>query len=128
MLLPEIYIDQIPGKGRGVFAAAPLEAGMVVESAPVIVMSAEERVWLDKTLLHDYIFEWGEDRRQCAVALGWISLFNHSDASNCEYFMEYGEALMYVRTIRPVMQGEELTVNYNGEWNQPGEVWFEKKP
>ena len=41
------------------------EANTIIEISPVIVMTAEERTLLDQTLLHDYIFEWGEDSKQC---------------------------------------------------------------
>jgi hypothetical protein len=29
---------------------------------------------LDQTLLHDYIFEWGEKKDQCCMALGYVPL------------------------------------------------------
>ena len=99
---------------------------MVVECSPVIVMSAEERVHLDKTLLHDYIFEWQpEERNECCVALGYLSLYNHSFASNCEYFMDYETQTMSIRTVREIAAGEELTINYNGDWNDESPLWFE---
>lgn len=111
--------------GRGVFTEHALEAGLVVECSPVIVMSRADREHLDKTMLHDYIFEWGHNLDQCCMALGWIPLYNHSYASNCEYFMNYDEAIMEIKTVRPIAPGEELTINYNGDWNNPKPVWFD---
>jgi SET domain-containing protein len=114
------------GKGRGVFARGPVEADTVVECSPVIVMSAEDRTHLDKTLLHDYIFEWQpEGRNECCVALGYLSLYNHSFASNCEYFMDYETQTMSIKTVRDIEAGEELTINYNGDWNDESPLWFE---
>lgn len=115
-----------PGKGRGVFTTVFLEADTVVESSPVIVMDATARAHLDQTLLHDYIFEWQpEGRNECCVALGYLSLYNHSFASNCEYFMDYETQTMSIKTVREIEAGEELTINYNGDWNDQSPLWFE---
>jgi uncharacterized protein len=127
MRLHSLYIDNSEGKGRGVFTHEVIDAGDVIEIAPVIVMSAQDRMHLDATLLHDYIFEWGEDRKQCAMALGWIPIYNHSASANCEYFMDFEEDAMFLKTVRPVQVGEELTINYNGDWNDEKKVWFTAK-
>jgi SET domain-containing protein len=115
-----------PGKGRGVFANEAVEADTVVECSPVIVMSAKDRTHLDQTLLHDYIFEWQpEGKNECCVALGYLSLYNHSFASNCEYFMDYETQTMSIKTVRNIDAGEELTINYNGDWNDESPLWFQ---
>ena len=59
------------------------------------------------------------------MALGLIPIYNHSYASNCEYFMDYGESLITVKTVRNVAVNEELTINYNGDWDDEKKVWFE---
>lgn len=124
MSLPALYIDDSNGKGRGVFTSEPIAAGTIVEVAPVIVMSAVERTLIDQTLLHDYIFEWGENSEQCAMALGWIPIYNHSFDANCEYLMDFEEGTMCIKTVKDVQQGEELFINYNGEANDPKPLWF----
>src|SRR5690349_16692780 len=98
-LLEGIYVAGTKKMGRGVFTKHSIEAGVTVEIAPVIVMSAEDRTHLDKTLLHDYIFEWGEEGKQCAMALGLIPLYNHSYESNCEYEMYFGKQVMRVKAV-----------------------------
>lgn len=125
MRLQSLYINIIDGKGRAVFTSERIEADTVIEIAPVIVMSAAERLLLDQTLLHDYIFEWGEQKSECAMALGWIPLYNHSYQSNAEYFMEFDEQMMFIKTMVPVEAGEELTINYNGLADDAKKVWFE---
>ena len=88
-------------------------------------MSHADRQLLDKTLLHDYIFEWQPDGElMCCMALGWIPVYNHSYRSNCEYFMNYDEQTMFIKTVRDIKSGEELTINYNGTWNDKAKVWF----
>lgn len=127
MRLNSLYIQNHSEKGRGVFTKEKLLPDTIVERAPVIVMSMNDRKLLDQTLLHDYIFLWGDAEDQCAMALGWIPMFNHSYRSNCEYFMDYDEASMFIKTIRTIEAGEELTINYNGKWNNDTPVWFDVK-
>ena len=127
MIAPCLYIAHTNLMGRGVFSAEDIEAGSVVEIAPVIVMSGEERKLLDQTLLHDYIFEWGPKNEQCCVALGWISLYNHSYHSNCEYEMDFDSKNISIKTVRKISAGEELFINYNGVWNNTKKLWFEAR-
>lgn len=111
--------------GRGVFTLTDLRAGEVIEISPVIVMSHEDRLHLDQTLLHDYIFEWGPQGTQCCMALGYVPLYNHSYESNCEYEMNFRQQTITIKTVRTIKAGEELFINYNGDWNNPKKVWFE---
>ena len=124
MLLPCLFIAPTPQRGRGVFTSEALEAGQLIECSPVIVMSHQERDLLDKTLLHDYIFEWDPQHRQCCMALGYVPLYNHGCPSNCEYEMDYEAGLISIRTVRSVQQGEELLINYNGDYDNSASLWF----
>lgn len=127
MILPFLFIGPTVSMGRGVFTTEDIDAGMVIEIAPVIVMTGEERKLLDQTTLHDYIFEWGDDSLQCCMALGYVPVYNHSYDSNCEYEMDFEERLIKIRTVRFIKSGEELFINYNGEWNDARPVWFDAK-
>ena len=122
-----IYVAKSGQIWRGVFASADLKKNTVIEIAPVIVMSDKDRGFLDQTLLHDYIFEWGEQQAQCCMALGYVPLYNHSYESNCEYEMNFGKELITVKTVRAIKAGEELFINYNGDWNNRKSVWFDTK-
>jgi SET domain-containing protein len=127
MILSSLYIDKSHGKGRGVFTSAEIEPQTIVEISPVIVMSNEERQLLDKTALHDYIFEWGKETNQCCMALGYIPVYNHSYMSNCEYEMDFKEKIMRIKTVRKIEAGKELFINYNGDWNNEKPLWFDAK-
>jgi uncharacterized protein len=127
MLKPYLYIKNTTEKGRGVFTRERIAANTVIEIAPVIVMQMTDREHLDKTLLHDYIFEWGKEKNKCCMALGLIPIYNHSYKSNCEYFMDFEDDSIMVKTVRVIKNGEELTINYNGDWNDGKKVWFDVK-
>lgn len=125
MVKQYLFLKPTSEKGRGVFANEKIAANTVIEESPVIVMSAEDRKLLDKTLLHDYIFEWGVNKDKCCMALGLVPMYNHSYKSNCEYFMDFEEETIQIKTVREIQKGEELTINYNGDWNDGKKVWFE---
>jgi uncharacterized protein len=119
-----IYVARTSGKGRGVFTNSDLKKNTLLEIAPVIVLSKQDRLLIDQTLLHDYIFEWGDKQNQCCMALGYVPLYNHSYRSNCEYEMNYKMQIITVKTVRAIKAGEELFINYNGDWNNNKPVWF----
>lgn len=125
MIKQYLYLNKTSVKGRGVFTTKKIAPNTIIEDSPVIVMTAKDRALLDKTLLHDYIFEWGSNKDKCCMALGFVSVYNHSYQSNCEYFMDFEEEMIQIKTIKTVEPGEELTINYNGDWNNNKKVWFE---
>ncbi len=127
MILPHLFIAPTPSMGRGVFTSEKIEAGTMVERAPVIIMGGQERKWLDKTLLHDYIFEWGGSKHQCCMALGYVPLYNHSYQSNCEYEMDFEKELISIQAVHFIPAGAELYINYNGNWNDTRPIWFDSK-
>lgn len=120
-----LYVERTATKGKAVFTNEKIAADTVVEIAPVIVMSGEDRMHLDQTLLHDYIFEWGSKKDKCAMALGLVPIYNHSYNSNCEYFMDFETETIMVKTVKAIKKGSELTINYNGDWDDTKPVWFE---
>lgn len=125
MILSSLFIAASAGCGRGVFAGEDIASGSLIEESPVIVLEERERVLLDQTLLHDYIFFWGSEQLQCCVALGYLSLYNHDYRANCDYEMEFEKAIIRITTVRDVKKGEELCINYNGNWNDDKRVWFD---
>ena len=127
MILSCLFMAESPAKGRGMFTNEVILADTIIEIAPVIVMPAPDRLLLDKTLLHDYIFEWGTDKTQCCMALGFVPIYNHSYESNCEYFMDYSTNTIMLKTVKNIEAGEEVFINYNGDFNDKTALWFEAK-
>ena len=127
MISSYLFIADSFNKGRGVFTSEYIPSGTIIETSPVIVMSKKDRLLLDQTLLHDYIFEWGLNKNQCCLALGYVSVYNHSYQSNCEYQMDYEEELISIKTMRHINEGEELFINYNGDWDNKKILWFDAK-
>ena len=126
MILPILTIAPSPNRGRGVFATEAIQMNTTIEIAPVIVLTKEHRVLVEQTLLYDYIFEWGEDHKSAAVALGYVSIYNHSVHPNCVYEMDYENETISIMTIKDINAGDELFINYNAEVDQESPVWFEQ--
>lgn len=128
MMLHCLEVRRTARMGWGVFTREAIHAETLVEESPVIVMDADARALLDRTPLHDYIFEWGEDRRLCCMAMGYLPIYNHATPSNCEYEMDFDRGVIAVKTVRDLAAGEQLFVNYNGDWDDARPVWFSELP
>lgn len=126
MILPILEIKNSPKRGRGVFATADIKKGTVIEISPVVVLNEKERKTVEQTILFDYIFEWGENKKKACVAMGYVSLYNHNYNANCEYEMDFKKRIMTITTVKNIKKGEELFVNYNATPNDKTKVWFDK--
>ena len=124
-LHPSLFIAETQLKGRGVFTKKKIPAGTLIESAPVIAFDAIQRPILEQTDLTNYIFEWGDGHKGCCVALGWVSIYNHASPSNCEYIMDFETQTIHIQTVDPIAANSELTINYNGDWDENKPVWFD---
>ncbi len=124
MLLPNLVIAPSENRGRGVFTTKDIPANTTIEISPIIELSPKDRKQIEGTKLFHYIFEWGKSKRKAAVALGYVSVYNHSYEPNCEYEMDYENGNMMVRTIKKVKRGEELFFSYNGDPEDQSPLWF----
>lgn len=112
----KISYIKIPGKGRGVIATDVIAAGELVERSPVIPLAHADS---EKPGLSDYAFAWGEDvpgfepGKECAIALGYIGLYNHARPSNVRLERHYAENEMSIHALRDIAPGEELTIDYD---------------
>jgi uncharacterized protein len=121
---PTLYIAPSDLGGRGVFTGAPIKSGDMIEVCPVIVLKEGEMAILDKTTLYDYYFLWGDSHLESALALGFGSLYNHDCPSNADYFMDFEQQTIEIYAVHDIEAGEEITINYHGDPNNPEPTWF----
>jgi SET domain-containing protein len=126
-MLPYLVIAPSEKRGRGVFTTEPIAAETTVEISPVIVLTSDERIAAEKTLLYYYIFEWDEESSAGALGLGYISMYNHSYHSNCKYEMDFDTQTMEIITVKDILKGEELFINYNADPDDETPIWFKAK-
>ena len=121
----QTYIGEVPGLGRGVFAARDLQQGEVIEVCAVLAIPPEQVQYLDKTGLHAYYYAWGHDLKGAAIALGHGSLYNHSYQPNARYLKHLENGTIEFICLNDVKKGEEIRVNYNGDPSDQTPTWFE---
>lgn len=100
-----------PGKGKGLFARAPIKKGEFVLEYTGTIIPTE----VADTLGTRYLFDL-EDGRTIdgspqTNAARWI---NHSCEPNCEAFLEDGHINIYAE--RDIAAGEELSFDYGQEY------------
>ena len=120
-----IFVGNSYGKGRGIFARRKISTGETIEEAPVVVIPHSQIEHLDRTLLGDYYFVWGEDEEEAAIALGRCSLCNHSYEPNAVFRLNRDQLTIEFAATRDIETGEEITINYNGDPSSKKPIWFE---
>jgi len=110
---------------RGVFATRDISKGELIHEAPVIPYPNEEHVFIEKTLLADYVFEYGANHT--AILLGYGMLFNHSYKPNATYDINFNNHTFDFYAYTDIKAGEEILINYNGDVDNNDPLWFNEK-
>ena len=110
--------DAGPGKGRGVFATAPIARGTLIEVVPVIVLSKESyELHGCHTELSHYTFCWPGGGQ--AVALGMAgSMWNHRRPPNVGFVRDVVGQTIAFSAVEPIARGEECCIDYGRN------LWF----
>ena len=122
---PKVELRATGRKGRGVFAAAPIAAGELLESAPTVELGRHDTDTIAGTILDNYYFAHPADPEGGLLVLGLSSLVNHADRPNAETTSRHVEGvgwLLELRALRAIAPGEELTRRYDCD------LWFEPEP
>ena len=122
--IPGLFIAESSDKGRGVFTSVDISVGDLIEVCPVVIIPKRELPLIHKTILHDYYFLWGEDLEDCAIALGYGSLYNHMLYPNANFILDLYNKTIDIEAVKDIAAGEEITINYHGEPGDESEVWF----
>ena len=117
-------IRRMRGRGRAVFARRRIAAGEIIERAPVIVIPKKQWPLVKKTILEDYAFDWGPKDKESVIALGYVSIYNHSYSPNAKLEQLTDEMLMEVTALKAIESGQEITINYNGDPDNRDPLWF----
>ncbi len=104
-------VCSFPGKGRGLVATRAVAAGMLLEIAPLIPLTEADRPSRG-SVLYDYPFLWDEPPFVEAIALGLVSLANHSDRPNAAFATDLARREIRLTALRDISPGEELTIDY----------------
>ncbi|MCP8616344.1 SET domain-containing protein [Salirhabdus salicampi] len=107
---------------RGVFATCDIKKGELLHKAPVIPYPNDEHQYIEKTMLADYAFEYGENHS--AILLGYGMLFNHSYEPNARYEIDFNDHTFNFYAYTDIKTGDEVLINYNGNVDDKDPLWF----
>jgi uncharacterized protein len=123
-----IKMAAILGQGRGILARHKILKGELIERAPVIVVPDKQWPNVADSILSDYAFDWGVKDEHAAIALGYVSIYNHSYSPNAKLEELLDELAMEIIALRNIEADEEITINYNGDPKSRKALWFNSGP
>ncbi|PKG24634.1 SET domain-containing protein [Niallia nealsonii] len=109
---------------RGVFATQDIKKGTLFHEAPVVPYPNEQHQYIEKTVLDDYVYEYGINHS--AIVLGYGMLFNHSYEPNATYDISFEKHTFDYYAYKDIKAGEEIFINYNGDVEDTDPLWFQK--
>lgn len=119
-----VTVKQSSIHGRGVFACKKFTSGAVIETAPLILLSAADKSFLQATSLFSYYFLIDNAGTPAALGLGYSSVYNHSYTANAVYTISLKDATLIISAYNTILPGHEITLNYNGTPNDATTVYF----
>jgi SET domain-containing protein len=115
-------------KGKGVFSKEEIKKGTIIDVAHVIPLLNKDYKKICKTILYNYCYIWEDPKHESeftnAISLSISQFINHSYKPNVKYVYDYDNNCMEFETLRDISAGEEITVNYNGLFDDKSPVWF----
>ena len=112
-----------PNRGRGIFAVENLGVGLKLTNAPVLLFPKPyEDFYKNTPVLEDHLFYW--DSYHDCLLLSPLQLLNHSYSPNLFYRRNYSDFTIEFTPRVPILKGEELTINYNGDPDSKDLLWF----
>ena len=126
----KVYISKsrIPNAGRGVFARRDIKKDEIIESCPIIEVPKHDMSNLKENVLVTYFFYFGKKKERLAIALGFGSIYNHSDKPNTTFKIKSREKIIDFVALGDIKKDEEITFNYHNSRNlkeKKSPLWFE---
>lgn len=102
-----LEIRNSKNRGRGVFTTKEIQKGIILHKAPVIIEHQNDIGKLNK-----YCFGWTTDK--VAIALGFGSLFNHSERPNAFFKTVNNTKFPEIHFIakKKIKAGQEIFIDY----------------
>jgi SET domain-containing protein len=111
----KVQFKESPIHGWGVFATQDINKDEIIEVCPVLFLPAK-RGEINYTLV-DYAFQWPrtDDWQNFVVALGYGSLYNHSNTPNANWTNDVENKTFIFFSTKPIKKGEEIFIYYGDE-------------
>ena len=100
-------------RGLGVFTKIDIDPQVIIEHSPFSSCWATK--WKDTPEnLRKIVFSFPQGEDNYIIALGYISIYNHSDNNNAKWLTSKNG--IYVRTLRNIDAGEEIFIHYGDNY------------
>ncbi len=119
-----LEVRSTPGKGRGVFTTKPINKKSLIEECPVLMIEIETLAQFNGLKMGYYVFKIKDQPGKAALLLGFGSLYNHACPANAETYYNTEKMTFEVIAVRTIKKDEEITINYNGSYDNEGEINF----
>lgn len=108
----KLTVKEFPGLGRGVVAISTIKKGCLFHIADLIELNKSDSLLLQDTLLANYVYDLG--RGKTGLALGFGSLFNHSEIPNVSYAVvkENKRKVIIYCSLKQIKAGDQLFIDY----------------
>ena len=124
--IPGLYIADSEGRGRGVFTAVDISKGDIIEYCPLIIIPPIQIKLIDKTIFHDYYYNWPQPEGAACIPLGYGSIYNHPEKPNAEIVLDLDGQVLQFHCIKATEAGTEIFVDYSGgDEEELKKLWFE---
>ena len=110
-----VEVRQSPFHGRGLFAAVSFEAGDLIATYPLLILSQEDTAAIRGTQIHHYVFyvdENDQGQMRAAVAFGLISMCNHSPEANAEFTVDADAQTVTLSASTNIPLDAEILIDY----------------
>lgn len=96
-------------RGLGVFTTKNIESNSNIEHSPF--SSCWKSTWKETPNdLRKIVFSHPKSSDNYVIGLGYISIYNHSDNNNADWFAT--DSGILIKTIKNINIGEEVFINY----------------
>jgi len=116
-------------KGNGLFAKKDIKKNTIIDVAHIIPIPNKDYKKIRKTILYHYCYIWEDPKClpefKNAISLSISQFINHSFNPNVKYLYDYDDNTIEFITIRDILKGEEIVVNYNGLVDDYSPLWFD---
>jgi SET domain-containing protein len=125
----KIEIRKSPVHGYGVFAKEAIEVDELIDECRLLKFGYRANYNHDP-VLKDYVWVNQENSIESEhhgntifIALGFSSMFNHSDHPNTSQSLNFNTEVMTVKAKRRISENEELFVNYGNKYFLVRNFW-----
>ena len=126
----KVYVSKsgILNADRGVYARRDIKKGEIIERCPIIEGPKNDTSNLKESVLVTYFFYFGKNKEQVAIALGFGSMYNHSDKPNTTYKIKRKDKIIDFIALDDIKKNDEITFNYyncSNPKSKKSPLWFE---